>query len=161
MNTDLVWRMVRVFAVAGSVSYPGGEMPECRGQNARVLFGGDEITILREGSAAKLNFVDPHPWQIPVAALTGVDLQPPGPLHCGPPAVPHQGSTRSPRLNGRAAPRPTIVFFALLDGGSSRNWQQMLSSGSRSISKPAGTADMVELPPAPVSRSTVRRHATK
>jgi len=161
MNTDLVWRMVRVFAVAGSVSYPGGEMPECRGQNARVLFGGDEITILREGLAAKLNFVDPHPWQIPVAALTGVDLQPPGPLHVGrlqfliKGAPVHHGSTAELHED------PTIVFFT---PSRRREFEELAADVEQriAVNQQAGwTADMVELPPAPVSRSTVRRHATK
>ena len=58
-------------------------MPEYKGQNACVFYDGDEITIVREGRAAKLNFVDPHPWQIPVPALTGVDLRPPSALHVG------------------------------------------------------------------------------
>ena len=100
-------------------------MPECQGQNARVLFDGDEITIVREGLAAKLNFVDPHPWQIPVAALTGVDLQPPGALRVGrlqfliKGASVHHGSTAELTKTRRSC------SLLLLDGGSSRSWRQM------------------------------------
>ncbi len=136
-------------------------MPECRGQNARVLFGGDEITILREGLAAKLNFVDPHPWQIPVTALTGVDLRPPGALHVGrlqfliKGASVHHGSTAELHED------PTIVFFA---PSRRKEFEELAAVIEQriAVNQQAGlTADMVELPPAPVGRSAARRHETR
>jgi hypothetical protein len=132
-------------------------MPECRGQNARVLYSGDEVTILRDGFAAKLNFVDPHPWHIPVAALTGVDLQPPGALHVGrlqfliKGASVHHGSTAELHED------PTIVFFA---PSRRKEFEELAADVEQRIAvnqQPSWTADMVELPHAPVGRSTARR----
>jgi hypothetical protein len=136
-------------------------MPECRGQNARVLFGGYEITIVREGLAAKLNFVDPHPWQIPVAALTGVDLQPPGALRVGRLQFLIQGASVHYGSTVELHQDPTIVFFA---PSHRKEFEELAAEVEQRIAanRQAGlTADMVELPPAPVGRSTARRHETK
>jgi hypothetical protein len=136
-------------------------MPEYKGQNARVLYDGDEITILREGIAAKLNFVDPHPWQIPVPALTGVDLQPPSAGRVGrlqfliDGAPVHYGSTKELHED------PAIVFFA---PAHRKEFEELAAAVEQRIVdyRQAGwSADMVELPPAPVGRSTARRQAAR
>ncbi len=136
-------------------------MPEYKGQNACVFYDGDEITIVREGRAAKLNFVDPHPWQIPVPALTGVDLRPPSALHVGrlqflvKGASVHYGSTSELHED------PAIVFFAPSHRGE---FEELAADVERRIAayRQAGwTAELVELPPAPVGRSTARRKAAK
>ena len=136
-------------------------MPEYKGQNARVLYDGDEITILREGIAAKLNFVDPHPWQIPVLALTGVDLESPSARRIGRlqflinGASVHYGSTKELHED------PTIVFFA---PSQRKQFEELAAGIEQRIAdywQAGWSADMVELPPAPVGRSTARRQAAR